>query len=219
MNRLRIQRLRRAGMRGLGALSTSQSSIAQMVIASADKYGVPPSLALGIANHESGFNPSATNHNTNGTTDWGVMQLNDTTVQTLGVSNPLDPQQNIDAGVSLLGKYLQQYNGDTTKALWAYASGPGAVANGSMNPTATQFIGYVQNYSPDPSLDISSSFSPSTFDPGTSTTPTTNPFTGLPDSSSSLPLDSSLSSSFSSVNWLVVGIIGLGALAFLEISD
>ncbi len=144
---------------GLGALSTSQSQIAQQIVQTANQYGVPPNLALGVAAHESGFNPSATNLNTNGTTDWGVMQLNDTTVQTLGVSNPLDPTQNINAGVSLLAKYLQQYNGDQSKALIAYAAGPGAVPSGG-TPATSSFVNFVTSYSPDPSLDLGTSLSP-----------------------------------------------------------
>lgn len=142
------------GLSGLGT-TASQAQVAQMVVNAANQYGVPPNLALGIASHESGFNPNATNVNTNGTTDWGVMQLNDTTVKTLGVSNPLDPQQNIDAGVGLLASYLQKYNGNTSLALQAYASGPGTVASGSApNSTASSFISYVQGYSAPSSLNV-----------------------------------------------------------------
>lgn len=135
---------------GLGAstLTLPVSDVQTMILDAASTYGVPPELALGVAAHESGFDPNATHLNANGTTDWGVMQLNDSTVASLGVSNPLDAQQNIDAGVSLLAKYLQQYNGDEQKALWAYASGPGAVASGNMNSTASQFVSYVQSYTP-----------------------------------------------------------------------
>jgi soluble lytic murein transglycosylase-like protein len=159
---------------GLGAVSTA--TVQQMVVTAAQQYGVPPALALGIASHESGFNPNATNVNSNGTTDWGVMQLNDVTVKTLGVSNPLDPQQNIDAGVGLLAKYLQQYGGDEQKALWAYASGPGAVASGKpMNSTASGFVDYVTSYNPDPILStlgidqtsLPVSDTPDTIDPST----------------------------------------------------
>jgi soluble lytic murein transglycosylase-like protein len=125
----------------------STAEIQQLVIAAAQQYGVDPNIALGIAAHESGFNPNATNHNTNGTTDWGVMQLNDTTVQTMGVSNPLDPQQNIDAGVRLIANLLAKYGGDAYKALWAYASGSGNVGPGKTpNTIAANFIQYVMNY-------------------------------------------------------------------------
>lgn len=129
-----------------------------MVAASALAQGVPPQIALAVASHESGFNPNATNNNTNGTTDYGVMQLNSTTVQTLGLSNPLDPQANIDAGVGLLAGYLRQYGGDEAKALQAYASGPGTVASGSApNATASQFIDYVQGYTPQAGIDLGTS--------------------------------------------------------------
>jgi soluble lytic murein transglycosylase-like protein len=132
---------------GLGtSLSASQAQVVQMITQAANTYGVPVNLALGVAAHESNFNPNATNLNSNGTTDYGVMQLNTTTINTLGVSNPLDPQQNINAGVGLLASYLQKYNGNQTDALWAYASGPGAVSNGTMNSTAQQFSSYVQAY-------------------------------------------------------------------------
>ncbi len=138
---------------GLGTtLSPSQSQIVQMVTQAANTYGVPVNLALGIAAHESNFNPNATNVNANGTIDYGVMQLNTTTVKTLGVSDPMDPQQNINAGVGLLATYLQKYNGNQTDALWAYASGPGAVAGGNMNSTAQKFSDYVQTYDAAPVL-------------------------------------------------------------------
>ena len=142
---------------GLGAAASSYSTqqIQQMIVAAANAYGVPPSIALGIASHESGFNPNATNQNTNGTTDYGVMQLNSTTVQTLGVSNPLDPQQNIDAGVGLLAQYLNTYGGNVTDALQAYAAGPGSV--GSPSSSTSSFINYVTGYSPPASLDLSNS--------------------------------------------------------------
>lgn len=122
-------------------------TIQEMIVDSAARQGVPANLALGVAAHESGFNPNATNHNSNGTTDWGVMQLNDLTVRTLGVANPLDPQQNIDAGVGLLGSLLQRYGGDSRQALWAYASGPGNVGpDKTPNSIAAAFIAFVQSY-------------------------------------------------------------------------
>jgi hypothetical protein len=183
---------------GLGTLTLPQQSVAQMIVAAAADYPQFPQLAqiaLGVAAHESGFNPSATNVNSNGTTDYGVMQLNTTTVQTLGVSNPLDPQQNINAGVGLLAQYLQQYGGNVTNALWAYASGPGAVSSGNMNPTASSFISYVTSYTPDPSLDLSGS-----------STPSLNLETA--DGSSDTSDDSSLSDIFGSLTTSTVSIMG-----------
>lgn len=158
-----IPRLARPGFRGrgFGGLGAyTPSDIQSLIVQSAQSQGVPVNLALGIASHESGFNPNAQHVNTNGTVDVGVMQLNSTTVATLGVANPLDPVQNIDAGVGLLATLLQKYGGNQALALWAYANGSGAVVPGGTPPAATsQFIDYVTGYGgdaapPAPSGDV-----------------------------------------------------------------
>ncbi len=138
--------------RGLGAVSSAtQSQVQSLIVSAAQKYGVPAWWALGIASHESGFNPNAVNTaNANGTSDWGVMQLNDTTVKTMGVSNPLDPAQNVDAGVKLLSQLSAKYNGDLTQVLWAYAAGPGSVSQGNPPAMLPGFVSYVQNWSDTP---------------------------------------------------------------------
>lgn len=145
----------------LGAVSAQQQQIQQQIIAAANQYGVDPNLALAIAAHESGFNPNAVNRaNANGTTDWGVMQLNDTTVQTLGVSNPLDPTENIDAGMRLLSQLSQKYNGDTAKILWAYNAGSGSVASGNMPSAVGNYIDWVDNYMATTSPEIVGTLAP-----------------------------------------------------------
>jgi hypothetical protein len=130
--------------RGVGAYTSQQ--IQQMITQSALQYGVDPSLALAVAAHESNFNPTATHVNPNGTTDWGVMQLNDLTVQTFNVSNPLDPQQNINAGVQLLSQLSNKYSGNLTDILWAYNAGSGSVSSGVMPSGVQSYIDWVSNY-------------------------------------------------------------------------
>src|ERR1700674_3239129 len=103
-----------------------------MITSAANEYGVPPSLALAVAQTESAFNPSAVSP----AGAIGVMQLMPATASGLGV-DPNDVQQNIQGGVQLLSQLLNQYGGDTTQALWAYNAGPGSVASGNM-PTETQ---------------------------------------------------------------------------------
>jgi soluble lytic murein transglycosylase-like protein len=143
-------------VRGMGA-TASPAQVQAMIVQAAQAQGVPPNLALGIASHESGFNASAVNQNTNSqgqptTKDYGVMQLNDSVLQTYGISPTaaLDPQTNIDTGVSLLASLLQKYNGNQQMALWAYAQGAGTVANspGGPNSSAQSFINYVQSFDP-----------------------------------------------------------------------
>jgi hypothetical protein len=140
--------------RGLGAQATvnypavpgyTSTQIAQMVTAAAQAQGVPPALALSVVAHESAFNNNATYYNDpasggNGTYDYGVMALNQTTVQTLGVSNPYDPQQNINAGVGLLANLMAKYNGDEDLVLQSYATGN---TNGTPSSAVQSFINWV----------------------------------------------------------------------------
>ncbi len=49
------------------------------------------------------------------------------TARGLGVSDPLNPAQNIEGGVKFLSQLLSHYNGNTRLAVAAYNAGPGAV--------------------------------------------------------------------------------------------
>jgi transglycosylase-like protein with SLT domain len=114
------------------------SDIQTQITNAALQQGVPPSLALAVAQQESSFNPNAVSKpNSNGTVDYGLFQINSSNLASFGVTNPLDPTQNINAGVAYLGQLLTQYNGDQSKALAAYNAGPGAVASGNI-PSSTQ---------------------------------------------------------------------------------
>jgi hypothetical protein len=86
---------------------------------------VGPSLApvmVGIAQHESGLDPTIVHHNTNGTVDVGLVQVNSANFGWLGLTmaDALDPCRNLKAGARVL---LVRYNGnppDSVKA--AYSS-------------------------------------------------------------------------------------------------
>lgn len=136
---------------GLGQTYTT-AQIQQMIVAQANTDGVPPAIALGVAAHESNFQPSAQNPNSSAA---GLYQLLNVTQTTLGVTNALDPTQSIQAGVGLLAQYYAQY-GNWTTALYAYADGPGAVASPGYQPSAMaqQFASYVTSYSPPAGLDL-----------------------------------------------------------------
>lgn len=136
---------------GMGAVTPSVSSVQQMLINAANSAGIPPSIALGVAYHESRFQANAQNPNSSAA---GVMQLLAGTQQTLGVTNPYDAQQNVDAGVSLLARYYQQY-GNWPQALQAYADGPATVQQGlPPSAMAQEFISSVTSYSPPAGLDL-----------------------------------------------------------------
>ena len=133
----------RSGMRGLGATTPSLTQIQQMITASAQQYGVDPSLALAIAQQESSFNPSAVSQpNKNGTVDYGLMQINSKNLSSLGLTpaTALDPQSNINAAMQLLSSYTQQYNGDPSLIAAAYNGGPvPSPAGTSRHPTSPRF--------------------------------------------------------------------------------
>lgn len=128
-------------------LGQSTTQVQQMITQAASAYPNVPNLsdvALAVASHESGFQANAQNP---GSTAAGVYQLLGVTQTTLGVTNPLDAQQNINAGVGLLASYYQQY-GNWDQALQAFSDGPGTVAAGTA-PSAqtTGLINYVDSYS------------------------------------------------------------------------
>lgn len=116
----RTHQLFRMLQRGLGAAQSL--SIAQMVFSAASRFGVDPALALAVAQRESGLNPNLVNATTGAA---GVMQLMPATARSLGVTNSLDPSQNIPAGVRYLAQMISRYGGDTAKGLAAYDWGPG----------------------------------------------------------------------------------------------
>lgn len=98
----------------------SKSSFWHELIATiATAAGVNPSLAVGVANQESGLNPQAVNKSSGAV---GMMQLMPGTAAALGV-NPHDVTQNIQGGIHYLRQQLANF-GDEAKALAAYNWGP-----------------------------------------------------------------------------------------------
>lgn len=100
----------------------SVTDIKQLVIGSANKYGVPVDIALAQAQAESNFDPNAVSK----AGAQGVMQLMPGTASDLGVTDSFNPVQNVDAGMKYLASLYQKF-GDWSLALAAYNAGPGNV--------------------------------------------------------------------------------------------
>lgn len=95
-----------------------------------EERGLEYELVLAIIWRESRFNVDAVNVNTNGTRDNGIMQINDVNRQWLldnfGITDLMDPYQNIDAGTAMLGRLTGKYG--SHNAMLAYQYGEGGMA-------------------------------------------------------------------------------------------
>jgi len=72
------------------------------------------------------------------------MQLMPATARSLNVSNPFDPEQNVEAGVRHLRHLLDSYGGDVRLSLAAYNAGAGAVAKSAGVPRFAETRNYVR---------------------------------------------------------------------------
>jgi soluble lytic murein transglycosylase-like protein len=91
-----------------------------LVEAASDRHQVDADLVNSVIQAESGFNPRA--RSPKGAQ--GLMQLMPATASRLGVGNAWEPRDNIEGGTRYLRQLLEQYHGDTIKALAAYNAGP-----------------------------------------------------------------------------------------------
>lgn len=91
-------------------------------------YGVNPTLLKAVAIHESAEKPGATHVNTDGTTDYGLMQINSWHLPTLsryGITQRHlldDACLNAKIGAWVLSGFLRRY-GQTWESTGAYVAG------------------------------------------------------------------------------------------------
>jgi soluble lytic murein transglycosylase-like protein len=110
------------------------------ITAAAKKHGIDPALLAGLVKQESGFDPNAGSP----AGARGLAQLMPGTAAGLGVTNVLDPIQNLDGGAKYLRQQLDAFGGDVTRALAAYNAGPGAVQRYGGVPPYAETQNYVR---------------------------------------------------------------------------
>jgi soluble lytic murein transglycosylase-like protein len=121
--------------------SMPQDQLAGLVAEASRREGVDEKLLRAVIERESGFKPCAVSRKG----AQGLMQLMPATALELGVRDPFDPKQNIDAGARYLKQLLDKYGNNVELALAAYNAGPARVDEAGKVPPISETRQYILN--------------------------------------------------------------------------
>src|SRR5579884_812859 len=118
-----------------------QDKLQPLVDDAAKREGVQADLIRAVIDQESAAKPCAVSAKG----AQGLMQLMPAVSSDMGVKDPFDPKQNVDAGTRLLKQLLAKYGGDVALALGAYNAGSGSVDRAGGIPPIPETVKYVSD--------------------------------------------------------------------------
>jgi len=131
------------------ANSATNPAIEAAIAAASLQHGVDANLIRAVIRAESSYNPLAVSS----AGAMGLMQLMPATARNLGVTNPFDINQNVNAGTAYLRNLLDRFDGNVELAVAAYNAGwPTVQQHGGIPPFAEtevfvpRVMGFKQEY-------------------------------------------------------------------------
>lgn len=119
----------------------NQSAIENLVSEYARQYKLQENLVYAVIRVESNGDPNAVSH----AGARGLMQLMPGTAKEMGVTNIIDPAQNIAGGTQYLSKLVTLFDGDVRLALAGYNAGPENVKKYGGIPPFRETRNYVRD--------------------------------------------------------------------------
>jgi hypothetical protein len=101
-------------------VNMTREGLDELVREASNRHRLDPDFVNSVIKYESNFQTRAVSNKG----AQGLMQLMPGTAAQLGVTNPFDPQANVEGGTTYLSQLLDQYDNDAVKALAAYNAGP-----------------------------------------------------------------------------------------------
>jgi cytidyltransferase-like protein len=121
-------------------ISRHEETIGSMVKTAAQETGVPEELIAAIMSVESGGRPNAKSKKG----ACGLMQLMPKTAASMGVTDIMDPQQNLLGGARYLKKLSKAFRGNLDHVIAAYNMGPTALHRAEDGKRPKETVNYVK---------------------------------------------------------------------------